>query len=148
MSWNKIHKRKLSNRLTNGACRHAVLMSLSLSYAFTDAAALQPHFRSRVKCHYSNIYMSLGERKGNNCSAFSSRINSSLLFLPSGAAAWAAHSFPGPEFPHLHVRIILVSHHLSHLLSSPCCYKNLRHIYVWGEETCKTWYRLVLHMNI
>lgn len=80
------------------------------------------------------------ERIGHDCSAFSSPHWPHLPFfccsLPLGAATWTAHTFPGPEFPHFHVCIIVVSHHLSHLLSSPCCYKNLRHIYVRGEKTC------------
>lgn len=39
-------------------------------------------------------------------------------FHLAGATPRAAYAFPGSEFSHLHVRILLVSHHLPHLLPS------------------------------
>lgn len=53
-----------------------------------------------------------------------------LFLCLAGTASRAAHAFPGSELSHLHVRLLLVPHHLPHLLPSVRRHKDLRHLHV------------------
>lgn len=57
-----------------------------------------------------------------------------LLFVVSGAASGAERPFPLPEFPHIHVRLVLVPHPLPHLPPSTCRHTHLWYIHVWGRK--------------
>lgn len=57
------------------------------------------------------------------------------LCVTSGTTSRAECPFPVPEFPHIHVRLILVPYAFSHLPSSVSRHKNLWYFHVWGRKS-------------
>lgn len=54
-----------------------------------------------------------------------------------GATSRAERPLSIPEFPHIHVRLILVPHPLPHLPPSACRHAHLWYFHVWGRTLSK-----------
>lgn len=55
--------------------------------------------------------------------------------VTTGATSRAQCSFPVPEFPHIHVRLVLVPHSVPHIPPAACRHSHLWYFYVWGKNS-------------
>lgn len=63
-----------------------------------------------------------------------------MIFLFSsipGATSRAERAFSVPEFPHIHVRLLLVPDSFPHLSPSACRHTHFWYIHVWGRKYMK-----------
>lgn len=74
--------------------------------------------------------------------------NDACLSHP-GATSRAERPFPVPEFPHINVCLILVSHSFPHLPPSACGHSDFWHFHVWGRKSFESIFWLsILHLLI
>lgn len=74
-----------------------------------------------------------------------------MIFLFSsipGATSWAERAFSVPEFPHIHVRLVLVPYSFPHLPPSPCRHTHFWYIHVWGRKYTNYTHKLVFFMYL